>query len=174
VLWLTASTISGLLAFSRSPRLAQALGDIEALYEPLRAANVYHLFGHITTERIEPQFQTRSDGDWTEHDLRYKPGAVQRRPPFVAPHQPRVDFRLWFYGLSFRQGMPRYVSALLDRLCHDPAAVQPLFADRLPAAPDAVRIGFYRYHFASAAVHAQSGAYFERELLGTLPERSCR
>ena len=31
--------------------------------------------------------------------------------------------------------MPAYVSALLDRLCHDPAAVQPLFAEPLPASP---------------------------------------
>jgi hypothetical protein len=70
--------------------------------------------------------------------------------------------------------MPRYVSALLDRLCRDPDAVQPLFADGLPHAPDAVRIAFYQYHFASVQAHAQDGTYWERELLGALPERSCR
>lgn len=169
--WLTASLLAAIAAFGPG---APPFVDLQALYAPLRVANVYHLFGHITRERIEPQFQTRVGDDWIEHDLRYKPGAVQRRPPYVAPHQPRVDFRLWFYGLSFRQGMPRYVSALLDRLCADPDAVQPLFVDALPHAPDAVRIAFYRYRFASAQTHAQDGAYWERELLGALPERSCR
>jgi hypothetical protein len=171
--WLVASLISAMLAFSRSPVLAQQLGELEALYAPLRVANVYHLFGSITRERIEPQFETEQNGRWTEHDLRYKPGNVQRRPAYAAPHQPRVDFRLWFYGLSFRQGMPRYVATLLDRLCRDPAAVQPLFARALPRDPAAVRIAFYRYHFASLQEHARNGAYFERELLGVMPARSC-
>jgi hypothetical protein len=170
-LWLAASLVAAVSAFSRA---APAFDELQALYAPLRVANVYHLFGHITRERIEPQFQTRVADDWTEHDMRYKPGAVNRRPPYVAPHQPRVDFRLWFYGLSFGRGMPRYVSALLDRLCRDPDAVQPLFAGALPRAPEAVRIAFYRYHFASTQAHARNGAYWERELLGALPERSCR
>ncbi|MFI5308433.1 MAG: lipase maturation factor family protein, partial [Polyangiales bacterium] len=92
---------------------------------------------------------------------------------YVAPHQPRVDFRLWFYGLSFGRGMPRYVDRLLDLLCRDPSAVQPLFATRLPAAPSAVRIAFYRYHMSSAEERARSSAWFTRELLGHLEPRSC-
>ena len=49
----------------------------------------------------------------------------------VAPHQPRVDFQLWFHGLAVRS-VPAYVATLLDRLCHNAEAVQPLFADALP------------------------------------------
>jgi hypothetical protein len=181
--WLFASALSGLLAFSDPNAVTIAFGDLPALYAPLRIANVYHLFGHITRERIEPQFETRDGGNWTEHDLRYKPSDVYRRPPFVAPHQPRVDFRLWFLFGSLRGsgegGMgftrtPRYVAALLDHLCRAPGTVQPLFADALPRAPDAVRMAFYRYRFASAEAHARDGRWFERERLGTTPERSCR
>ena len=65
--------------------------------------NTYHLFGQITRERIEPEFQTSSGGAWTAHDFRYKPGYPRRAPRFVAPHQPRVDFQLWFYGLGYRR-----------------------------------------------------------------------
>ncbi|MFI5305730.1 MAG: lipase maturation factor family protein, partial [Polyangiales bacterium] len=125
--WLCASVAGALLSFDPAPS-ERGLGELYALVSPLRLANVYHLFGHITRERVEPQFETQSNGRWTEHDLRYKPGNVRRRPPYVAPHQPRVDFRLWFYGLSFGRGMPRYVDRLLDLLCRDPSAVQPLFA----------------------------------------------
>lgn len=166
-----ASAIGALLAFGGVPRgwipLLVALQDPVAR---LRLVNTYHLFGHITRERIEPEIQLESAGNWRSYDLRYKPGAVDRRPPFVAPHQPRVDFQLWFYGLGFRGGTPPYVAALLERLCRDPAAVQPLFRDPLPPAPDAVRIAFWQYRFTAPG----APAWWARELLGTSRPISCR
>ncbi len=173
-LWLSSSLVAAAIAFARSDVIDHSFGDLYSLTEPLRVANVYHLFGHITRERIEPQFQTELAGLWSEHDLRYKPGAPGRAPPYVAPHQPRVDFRLWFYGLSFRRGMPRYVDTLLRRLCRDPAAVQPLFTSALPAAPEAVRIVFYRYHMSSWQERASSGDYWTREMIAATRPRSCR
>jgi hypothetical protein len=131
-------------------------------WAPFRLVNTYHLFGSITRERIEPEFQTEVNGAFSPHDLHYKPGEVKRRPPYVAPHQPRVDFQLWFYGLSFRHRSPEYVVNLLSRLCHDPSAVQPLFVDRLPEHPEAVRIVYWQYHFASWEERAKSGAYWTR------------
>ncbi|HKA88281.1 MAG TPA: lipase maturation factor family protein [Haliangiales bacterium] len=125
------------------------LPSVRGAVEPFRLVNNYHLFGHITRERIEPQFETTVDGQtWVEHDLRHKAGDLHRAPPIVAPHQPRVDFLLWFYGLSYRRGAPEYVAHLVDRMCHDPEAVQPLFASPLPAHARAVRIVFFQYHFA--------------------------
>lgn len=173
-LWLLASVIAALIAFARSPALEWALGDVYSLYAPFRVADVYHLFGHITRERIEPQFETRVNGRWQAHDFWYKPGDVLRPPPYVAPHQPRVDFQLWFYGLSFRRGMPRYVDRLLERLCREPATVQPLFASPLPPAPEAVRIMFYRYRFSNRAERSRSGAYWTRDRLAALAPRACR
>lgn len=173
-LWMAASSVSALVHFSRSGALERALVPLYELYTPFRAANAYHLFGHITRERVEPQFETREAEQIREHDLYYKPGDPERRPPYVAPHQPRVDFRLWFYGLSARRGTPRYVANLLERLCEDPAAVQPLFDAPLPQAPDAVRIAFYRYRFTRWAEKRATGAYWKRELVGRLPERACR
>jgi hypothetical protein len=142
------------------------LAKVGAVWAPLRIVNTYHLFGHITRERIEPEFQTLSGDTWTAHPLHYKPGPLDRRPPYVAPHQPRVDFQLWFYGLGFRRGSPEYVVNLLKRLCHDPAAVQPLFVDPLPAHPDAVRIVYWQYHFADAP-------YWRREHLDETRKIGC-
>jgi len=105
--------------------------------------------------------------------LRYKPGAVDRPPPFVAPHQPRVDFRLWFYGLDFRRGTPEYVVRLLERLCADPQAVAGLFADAPPDAPDAVRIAYWQYHFTTAEERERSGAWWRREPVGTTDAIAC-
>ncbi|MCB9764097.1 MAG: lipase maturation factor family protein [Alphaproteobacteria bacterium] len=145
-LWLLASVGMGLARFAD----VELLPALWAPLRPFRVANNYHLFGHITTERVEPQFETLAGGVWVEHDMHYKPGSADRAPPFVSPHQPRVDFRLWFYGLAFRRGHPGYVRALVERLCHNPAAVQPLFATDLPAEPVAVRIGYWDYRFTEA------------------------
>jgi hypothetical protein len=137
--------------------------DLAQAIAPLRIVNTYHLFGQITRERIEPTFETFDGARWTEQDLRYKPGDPRRPPPFVAPHQPRVDFLLWFYGLGVERGPPAYVAALVERLCHDPSAVQSLFPDPLPRSPLAARVAFYRYHFTTPAERRNTGAYWKRE-----------
>ena len=172
--WLIASLAGGIVRFTRSEAIDRALAPIVQAVGPFRVANVYHLFGHITRERIEPQVEVLDEnGHWSEVDLRYKPGDVMRSPSLIAPHQPRVDFSLWFYGLGFRRGMPEYVHNLLDRVCHDRQAVQPLFDGLLPKTVVAVRVAFYSYRFSTPAQREQSGAIWMREPLGALPERSC-
>ena len=165
------STLDALAAFVPTPRAWQRLvAPLQGLYEPWRLINTYHLFGHITRDRIEPEFQVESNGVWRTLDLRYKPGDVRRAPPIIAPHQPRVDFQLWFYGLSFQHGMPEYVAALLDRLCGDPAAVQALFTQALPANPEAVRIVFWSYRFSPPD---EAVVWWTREPLGATRAVPC-
>ncbi|MBO87279.1 MAG: hypothetical protein CL927_18180 [Deltaproteobacteria bacterium] len=114
-----------------------------------RFANAYHLFSSITTRRHEAEFQTSTDGEtWTAHAMVYKAGPVDRAPPFVAPHQPRVDFRLWFFGLSWQRSTPPYVANLLRRMCWDPDVVQPLFSTPLPSDTKYVRIAYWDHAFA--------------------------
>ena len=151
-----------------------------------RLVNTYHLFASITRERIEPEFQTLAAGPeglidgreaddalWTPQHFRHKPGDVMRRPDFVAPHQPRVDFRLWFYGLAFQRRAPAYVSALIERLCEEPPFVQPLFGAPLPPHPAAVRLVFWQYWFTSPAEKRATGAWWRRTRLATTPAVPC-
>ena len=146
------------------------------LNQRFRLVNSYHLFAAITRERIEPELQTLArgepepapvdggadDGRWTPQYLWHKPGDPRRAPDFVAPHQPRVDFQLWFYGLSFGRREPAYVSTLVERMCEDPAAVQSLFRQPLPPHPAAVRIVYWRYEFASRAERRATGLWWQR------------
>jgi hypothetical protein len=136
--------------------------------------NTYHLFAAITRERIEPEVQTFDGAAWRAHDLRHKPGDPTRAPHLVAPHQPRVDFQLWFYGLGYRRGAPQYVTELLDRVCHDPAVVQTLFREELPERPASARMAFFRYHFTTPAERRATGAWWKRELVGTMQPVNCR
>jgi hypothetical protein len=162
-LFCTVSALDGLMELGPIA-WAPSLARLHDAWEPLRLINTYHLFGHITRERIEPQLELSTDGThFEERDFKWKPGRVDRAARFVAPHQPRVDFQLWFYGLSYERGSPTYVVNLLDRACNDPAAIQPLFAEELPAHPAAVRLSFWRYHFTTPSEKAQTGAFFRRE-----------
>ncbi|MCZ6715154.1 MAG: lipase maturation factor family protein [Deltaproteobacteria bacterium] len=171
--FLGASLIEGIRRFADAPGFRKATTPLREIYAPFRLVNTYHLFGHITRSRTEPEFQTFREGTWTAHDLRFKPGAEDRAPPFVAPHQPRVDFRLWFYGLGSRRGTPRYVRTLIDRLCEAPDTVQSLFSGELPRAPQAVRVAFWTYHFSSAEERKRTGAYWTRARAGASPPNRC-
>jgi hypothetical protein len=166
------SVIDGLINFADSPRVFEKLGPLRARYDSWRVVNTYHLFGSITTERIEPEFQTFDGASWQAHELWHKPGNPRRRPDWVAPHQPRVDFQLWFYGLNFRIA-PQYVETLIVRLCRDPSAVQPLFRDPLPPHPRAARIAFWRYQFTSADERRATGEWWKRTPLGAIEAISC-
>lgn len=148
----------------------QSLWWLHDLYRPYRVFNRYHLFTGITTTRNEPEFQTYDGTEWTPHYLHYKPGPLDRRPPFVAPHQPRLDFLLWFYGIYYEYSPPEYVQTLVRRMCHDPEAVQGFFVDPLPAAPEAVKIVFYRYEFTTSDERAETGNWWKRTYLNqTVP-----
>ena len=151
---------------------------LDAVFGAARVVNNYHLFGHITRERPEPEFQVQEDGvpsggAWRALHLHYKPGPLDRRPPYVAPHQPRVDFRLWFYGLGRGGGAPAWIRTLVDRLCYAPHAVASLFATPLPIAPRAVRIAFWHYRFTQPDAYARSGDYWTRTAIGATAPREC-
>ena len=181
VLFVLVSLTDALYAFREPGRLLSVAAPLFELNRRFRLVNSYHLFASITRERIEPELQPLAQGGppgsadddseaggsaddrrWVAQDLWHKPGDPGRAPDFVAPHQPRVDFQLWFYGLAFRRREPTYVSTLVERMCEDPAAVQPLFRQPLPPHPAAVRIVYWRYVFASRAERRQSGAWWSR------------
>jgi hypothetical protein len=163
--YVVASLADATAHFSQSRVLLATAQPLRRAFASSRMINTYHLFGAITRERIEPELQTFDGTAWTAHDLRYKPGDVMRAPSLVAPHQPRVDFQLWFYGLSYRRGMPPYVAGLLERACQDPGAVRSLFTADLPAAPEAARMAFFRYHFTTPDERRRTGAWWTRELV---------
>lgn len=173
VAWLAASIVTAVGHFGPRGDIGEAASRWMRRWQPYRVANAYHLFGHITRERIEPEFQSLDAGEWRAHDLHYKPGDPSRAPPFVAPHQPRVDFLLWFYGLDFERGAPGYVRALLTRMCRDPEAVADVFARPLPERPRAVRLEFWRYHFTSHDERRETGAWWRRESLGVTEAVDC-
>ena len=52
----------------------------------------------------------------------YKPGDVYASPTFVAPHQPRLDWQMWFAALGNYQGAPWFIH-FVDKLLEGSKAV---------------------------------------------------
>jgi len=163
------SVVPFLPFLDRTAARAPALRPVREVLEATRAVNAYHLFAQMTLVRREVVIEGSADGtDWRSYELRYKPGDPDRAPPFVAPHQPRVDFQLWFLPLGGRL-QARYFDTLLTRLLTQPATMASLFArDPFPdTPPKLLRVALYRYRFTDAATRRATGDWWTRELLGT-------
>jgi hypothetical protein len=149
-------------------RLSRELVPVHDLLDRVRSVNAYHLFAQMTLVRREAVIEGSADGAaWQPYEFRYKPGDVDRAPPFVAPHQPRVDFQLWFLLLGHRSA-PRYFETLLRRMLETPSAVASLFSrNPFPSEPPRfVRVAVYRYRFTDLATRRATGAWWSRELEG--------
>jgi hypothetical protein len=122
----------------------------------------------MTTSRPEIVLEGSVDGvHWRAYEFRWKPGDVFRVPRFVAPHQPRLDWQMWFAALDGYEENP-WLIALLRRLLAGSPEVQGLFANNpFPNGPPRfARALLYDYHFTSSAARAGTGAWWRRELRG--------
>jgi hypothetical protein len=141
---------------------------VAAYLEPFRIANGYGLFRVMTKDRKEIVIQGSGDGlDWQAYEFKWKPGDVMRPPGWCAPHQPRLDWQMWFAALD----SPRdriWFQSLVYRLLQGKKDVTGLFArNPFPQNPPRyIRAVFYRYRFTTAAEHRQTGAWWKREELG--------
>ena len=137
-------------------------------FAPLAIVNSYGLFANMTTTRPEIVIEGSQDGEtWSEYAFRYKPGDTDRRPPWNIPHQPRLDWQMWFAALSTANQTPWFTNLLVRLLQNAPIVGGLLENSPFPDAPPRyVRALLYDYHFASPEAH-RKGAWWRRELLGT-------
>jgi predicted DCC family thiol-disulfide oxidoreductase YuxK len=146
------------------PAFARA---VDQLIEPLRLVNSYGLFAVMTTERNEIVIEGSRDGvEWREYAFRYKPGDLTRRPLWNIPHQPRLDWQMWFAALDDPRRLP-WFQRFLERLLKNEPAVTALleknpFAD---APPQYIRAQFYSYTFTDSEDKVR-GVWWRRRLLG--------
>ncbi|KAM8942785.1 lipase maturation factor 2 isoform 3-T3 [Lycaon pictus] len=87
--------------------------------EHLQLANSYGLFRRMTGlgGRPEVVLEGSYDGQhWKEIEFMYKPGNLSRPPPVVAPHQPRLDWQMWFAALGPHSHSPWFTSLVLRLL----------------------------------------------------------
>lgn len=143
---------------------------------PLRSFNGYGLFRVMTTERPEIVIEGSRDGkEWKEYQFRWKPGAIGRRPGFVAPYHPRLDWQMWFAALD-PVGASGWLRRLMQQLLAGaPEVLSLLNGNPFPDSPPRyIRLAYYHYRFSSPAERASTGAWWVRELAGYLTEPDSR
>jgi predicted DCC family thiol-disulfide oxidoreductase YuxK len=144
---------------------------------PFRTFSSYGLFAVMTTSRPEIIVEGSNDGiTWFEYEFKYKPGDLKRRPKFVAPHQPRLDWQMWFAALSDYRHNPWFVNFCLCLLRGSPEVLGVLEHNPFPNAPPRyIRAVVYDYHFTDFATRRKTGTWWRRERKGDyLPAISLR
>jgi len=146
------------------PRFALAV--VRAI-EPLHIVSPYGLFAVMTTQREEIVIEGSIDGnDWREYEFRYKPGDQARRPPWNIPHQPRLDWQMWFAALEDPRRLPWFWRFLQRVLENEPTVMALLARNPFPDRPPLyVRAEFYDYRFTDGDLKAR-GLWWSRRTLG--------
>lgn len=132
---------------------------------PLRTFNNYGLFAVMTTTRPEIVVEGSEDGkDWRAYEFQWKPGDLRRRPRFVAPHQPRLDWQMWFAALGDYRQNPWFVNFLARLLEGSKPVLELLATNPFPEKPPRfVRATVYYYRFTDPS---SERAWWRRELRG--------
>jgi len=133
--------------------------------------HAFHIFPTMQTERHELQIEGSYDGkEWKSYQFKYKPGPLQQRPAFIVPHQPRLDWMIWFvppqhaefmyffdrFITKLEQGSAE-VSALLE---HNPFSEKP---------PKFIRVQVFQYKFTNFEERRQTGNWWKYKYLGLFP-----
>jgi hypothetical protein len=164
ILALGAREVLGRFEFVRwRPGVLERLAD---WVRPLRVVNSYGLFSVMTVRRPEIAIEGSEDGEhWREYVFRYKASRMDQAPRQVAPHQPRLDWQMWFAALG---SPPGWFVSLLVRLMEGSPEVLALFAENpFPENPPRyVRAVLYDYRMTDVATRRSTGAWWTRERIG--------
>ena len=133
---------------------------------PFRSINSYGLFARMTVDRPEIVIEGTNDGrTWSAYEFKWKPGDPSRPPGFVAPHQPRLDWQMWFAALrSYERTGDRWFPRFLGKLLEgSPAVLELLETNPFPEAPPRwIRAVLYDYRFTDPATRRAEGLWWAR------------
>ncbi|XP_061203097.1 lipase maturation factor 2 isoform X1 [Neopsephotus bourkii] len=142
------------------PGIQQAFRAVQRL----QLVNSYGLFRRMTGVGGRPEVVLEGSYDgqnWKEIEFMYKPGNVSRAPPVVAPHQPRLDWQMWFAALSHHSSSP-WFSSFVHRLLQgqeDVIRLVQVHESQYPFSarpPVYIRAQLYKYWFTSSAEGSHS------------------
>nr|XP_050867601.1 lipase maturation factor 2-like [Vespula vulgaris] len=90
------------------------------------------------------------DGSWKEYEFLYKPGNVNNVLPFVAPHQPRLDWQMCFAASSTYHQNPWLMSLAFRLLNGQPEALALINTVENPfniKPPKYIKASLYHYYY---------------------------
>ena len=90
--------------------------------------------------------------EWLPFEFHFKPGNAARAPAWVAPHQPRLDWQMWFGALAYDWQSSRWFPTLVQKLARRSSAVIDLVGSsgvpfEAAAVPSFIRVRKLFYDF---------------------------
>ena len=148
---------------------------ILAATQPFGLVNNYGLFAVMTTERPEIIVEGSRDGvNWLPYEFKWKAEDVKRAPGICIPHQPRLDWQMWFAALGGSRVAPWFDHFRTRLLEGSPEVLALLKKNPFPDQPPRfVRAVYYDYRFTDKETRLRSGDWWKRERRGLYsPETS--
>ncbi|XP_051916108.1 lipase maturation factor 2a isoform X2 [Hippocampus zosterae] len=155
------------IEYDSNSKLWPGVRQVYNLVDNYQLVNSYGLFRRMTGVGGRPEVVIEGSYDgvtWTEIDFMYKPGNLSTPPPFVTPHQPRLDWQMWFAALGSSSQAPWFTSLMYRLLQGKMDVIELIQADvtRYPfhqKPPTYVRAHRYRYWFTEPK---EDGSYPQR------------
>ncbi|MDD9975477.1 MAG: lipase maturation factor family protein [Candidatus Poribacteria bacterium] len=133
---------------------------------PFRSVNTYGLFADMTESRPEIIVEGSNDRiTWKPYQFRWKPGDLTVPPKWVAPHQPRLDWQMWFAALQGSYRNTPWFLNFMGALLQGKSEVLRLLAENpFPDSPPRyVRATLYDYRFTDLTTKRSEGTWWSRE-----------
>jgi hypothetical protein len=127
--------------------------------------NNYGPFAVMTTARNEIIVQGSNDAlHWLDYQFKYKPGKLDRELSWNIPHQPRLDWQMWFAALGAPQKGSWFDSFLNKLLQGSPQVLSLLDENPFPDKPPVyIRALLYRYTYTSHQQRESNGEIWQRQ-----------
>ena len=140
---------------------------ISKAIRPFHIFNSYGLFAVMTTSRPEIIILGSDDREnWFPYEFKWKPGNVEKKPKFVAPHQPRLDWQMWFAALSNYERNPWLIQFMTRLLQGSPVVIALLENNPFPDTPPRyLQAVIYEYQFTSSEIRNRDNSWWTRKLL---------
>ena len=141
--------------------------SITNIIRPFHIFNSYGLFAVMTTSRPEIIFLGSNDREnWYPYEFKWKPGDVTRKPEFLAPHLPRLDWQMWFAALSSYERNPWLIQFMIRLLEGSSEVIALLKINPFPDSPPKyIQAVVYDFRFTDYETRNRDNSWWTRKFL---------
>jgi hypothetical protein len=114
--------------------------------------HIFHVFPTMQVQRHELVIQGSEDGvRWKTYQFKYKPGNPANPPKFNLPHQPRLDWMLWFVPTQHPVHMQWFHQFIVQLKQGSPTVTNLLASSPFPTQPPRyLRVLVFQYQFTNS------------------------
>lgn len=169
---LAATVLVVLLSWWPARNLVSRGQMMNVSFNRLHLVNSYGAFGSVNRVRMEVVVEGTDAAElgpgtvWKEYGFKGKPTDLRRMPRQFAPFHLRLDWLMWFAGISSSYAWPWFLPFVGKLLDNDPVTLRLLRSNPFPHTPPThVRARLYHYRFTDWHTLRTTGAWWERTLV---------